>query len=154
MFSRGVDIGGSFSMGSFTDTRLRMHPQVVNETGLASFRSGTTSRMGLGHLGGERPKSKSSSDSYAIVGLIEGNKLRTGAYRLCDLIEHGMSNQSVYEQNAQRCEGRAAVAESDNERYCWDQLAEAWLKLATRPSSSTKSLGWSIRRLIAAASSI
>ena len=60
-----------------------------------------------------------------------------------------------YQQNAQRCDLRAAAAESETDRDCWALLAEAWQKLADKSAlHSASTLSTSIRRLIAAGSSI
>jgi hypothetical protein len=64
-----------------------------------------------------------------------------------------MSRTQVYEENAQRCEKKAAAAQSETEHYCWSMMAQAWLKLAASPSNEVGLLS-SIRRLIAAGSSI
>jgi hypothetical protein len=64
-----------------------------------------------------------------------------------------MSRTQAYEENAQRCERKAAAAQSDTERYCWSMMAQAWLKLAATPSNDMGLLS-SIRRLIATGSSI
>jgi hypothetical protein len=64
-----------------------------------------------------------------------------------------MSRTQVYEENAQRCEKKAAAAQLETERYCWSMMAQAWLKLAASPSNEVGLLS-SIRRLIAAGSSI
>jgi hypothetical protein len=64
-----------------------------------------------------------------------------------------MSTEKTYEENARRCESRAAAATSEAERYCWSIMAEAWLRLSQRNSDET-GLRSSIRTLIASGSSI
>jgi hypothetical protein len=64
-----------------------------------------------------------------------------------------MSRDKTYEENARRCESRAAAATSETERYCWSMMAEAWLELSPRVLDD-KGLRSSIRRLIATSSSI